>query len=307
MDCRAGKGSSGWPCGSARRRMVFPMPGADRKYLRYVRRAQAPHRTLRPKVRHRRSLCPPSYFSPTASKSVAGSRSWPRVTSRLRCPFTCWPRHETGVSTDRENNRAKTSEEYSTEDCRRQCGPGAASDNIHACPLEQAEDREIGCQQRQKNLSVAQPDDSDEQNAPQQRPQPKSVGQPSLAQSRSHRRTKRQLLGRVKRQRQEQNTREAQPPRRRHPCFGQRQIEPRIDQKRNDHGGEGSAEQVFPVEVPKCRYLLIVRRQQADSGDEQKARQVVAFEQVHEPERIPGAQQKNRRKREADKLQDRHN
>src|ERR1700684_1483618 len=33
---------------------------------------------------------------------VARSRSWSRVTSRLRCPFTCWPRHETGVSTDRE-------------------------------------------------------------------------------------------------------------------------------------------------------------------------------------------------------------
>src|SRR5580692_3551466 len=256
MDCRAGKGSSGWPCGSARRRMVFPMPGADRKYLRYVRRAQAPHRTLRPKVRHRRSLCPPSYFSPTASKSVAGSRSWPRVTSRLRCPFTCWPRHETGVSTDRENNRAKTSEEYSTEDCRRQCGPGAASDNIHACPLEQAEDREIGCQQ------------------------PKSVGQPSLAQSRSHRRTKRQLLGRVKRQRQEQNTREAQPPRRRHPCFGQRKIKPRIDQKRNDHGREASAEQVFPVELPESRYPFILNSEQPDAGDQQEPSKVVALEKM---------------------------
>src|SRR5215470_14131380 len=77
----------------------------------------------------------------------------PRVTSRLRCPFTCWP-CQNGRSTDREDNHAKTSEEYSTEDSCRQCGPGAASDNIHTCTLEQAEECKIGCQQRQKDLSV---------------------------------------------------------------------------------------------------------------------------------------------------------
>src|SRR5579863_10539953 len=62
-----------------------------------------------------------------------------------------------GQSTDREDNHAKTSEEYSTEDSRRQCGPGVASDNIHACTLDQAEERKVGCQQRQKDLAVVQP------------------------------------------------------------------------------------------------------------------------------------------------------
>src|SRR5579872_335161 len=73
-------------------------------------------------------------------------------------PVSCWPRQKTGNSTDREDNHAKTSEEYSTEDSRCQRGPGAASDNIHTCPLEQAEQRKVGCQQRQKDLPVVQPD-----------------------------------------------------------------------------------------------------------------------------------------------------
>ena len=96
-------------------------------------------------------------------------------------PVCLVPRQKTGVSTDRENNRAKTSEEYSTEDSRCQRGPGATSDNIHTCPLEQAEDREIGRQQRQKDLPVVQPHDSDQQNAPKQRPQAERISQPCFA------------------------------------------------------------------------------------------------------------------------------
>ena len=74
-----------------------------------------------------------------------------------------------GLSTDREDNHAKTSEEYSTENSRRQCGPGATSDNIHTCTLEQAEGCEVGCEQGEEDLAVVQADDSDEQNAPHQR------------------------------------------------------------------------------------------------------------------------------------------
>ena len=85
-------------------------------------------------------------------------------------PVFCWPRQKTGNSTDREDNHTKTSEEYSTEDSRRQCGPGAASDNIHTCTLEQAEEREVGGEETEEDLAVVQADNPDEQNNPQDRP-----------------------------------------------------------------------------------------------------------------------------------------
>src|ERR1700742_4373375 len=92
-----------------------------------------------------------------------------RFTPRLRCLFLLAP-PKNGQSTDREDNHAKTSEEYSTEDSRRQCGPRATSDNIHTCTLEQAEEREIGGEQAQQDLPVVQADNPDEQNNPQDRP-----------------------------------------------------------------------------------------------------------------------------------------
>src|SRR6201999_2999297 len=107
---------------------------------------------------------------------------------------------KTGNSTDREDNHTKTSEEYSTEDRRGQCGSGAASDNIHTCPLEQAERREVGRQQGQQDLAVAESYDSDHQDSPQERSQSQGVRQSRLAQSSSHRRAERQLLGHMKRQ-----------------------------------------------------------------------------------------------------------
>jgi hypothetical protein len=75
-------------------------------------------------------------------------------------------RHETGQLPDREDNHTETSEEYSTEDSCGQSGPGAASDNIHTCTLEQAEDGEVGGEEREKDLAVVQSNDSDEQNTP---------------------------------------------------------------------------------------------------------------------------------------------
>src|ERR1700722_941883 len=124
-----------------------------------------------------------------------------RVTPRLLARLPVGHRPKNGQSTDREDNHAKTSEEYSTEDSRRQCAAGAASDNIHTCTLEQAEDREIGCEQGEKDLAVMQADDSDEKNTPHQRAQSEGIGEASFAQSRSHCWAERKFFGGVKWQR----------------------------------------------------------------------------------------------------------
>ncbi len=148
-DCRAGKGSTGWPYASARRRTVFPTPGARRKYLPYVRRAPAPRRTSRPKVRRRRSQCLPSSIFLTVSNPVAGLRSRSRVTSRLRTRRYLLAPPKRAISTDREDNHAKTSEEYSTEDSRRQCAT--------PCPFGQHPSLSVGAGRRSRNRAPAAP------------------------------------------------------------------------------------------------------------------------------------------------------
>src|SRR5580704_14854091 len=55
---------------------------------------------------------------------------------------------------DREDNHRKSSEEYSTEESRRQRRSGTLSDNIHTCTLEQAEHRQIRCKQHQEDLAI---------------------------------------------------------------------------------------------------------------------------------------------------------
>jgi hypothetical protein len=81
-----------------------------------------------------RNVCHLGIFL-TASDSVAGSLNNIAEPAKRLGPVL------QAILCDREDNHRKSSEEYSTEESRRQRRPGTLSDNIHTCTLEQAEHR----------------------------------------------------------------------------------------------------------------------------------------------------------------------